>query len=935
MKIYLSETVYYDMEKEKLYKDTEELKLAKLRLRFIKILLEHKGNPVDKEKLIKNLYGADDYYTRRNLNRIRSLTGKQLVLWGLPADTIEYDKWNDEYWIRIYKIEEEKSETQEGRSESECQKNDDNLQEMERFESDFLQNSRKLIADWESGQKYEIEEDLLAGCIVKGQEYQNLYEYIKEEIVRKSRKNCMVQAAGGSGKTSSLVYTCKKFREDSDEIIPVFIQMRKLDDTLKKPLTSYLYQHYVQQMDFESPHDLEQQFLHNLGQFLVEKKKQLLVVLDGCNEIAANGMNGIKDLIALPNTMVVASSRLNDENLKDFQLVRLRALEKNSVERYLNRFHISPERNYVNDNLRLPFFVRMYVQICGDSQDIQGQMIGITGPAAMIGEWIGHELREDRKIHYLQDAQTEFTLRYFLPLLSMAMFFDLSAEEHVSLYVNKKNCLKALKVVSSILKDEELQTSIELETGWCIEELNLMKCLNEIVVKRFAFLKREENKENVLFSWTHECYRDWFIAKGMDVLRLHSDRLSQEYLTRFTEDIFRYPQVFQRKDYPSYSVAVYYAELAGEKVLTTTADVSYHKLIGNIAFVADDIGHAQNVLEYSKYIMMRDENEQIETPRFLKALTLSGLAYSMLHIYNVQEREDNDQIAQNAFEMLVEAKANFRELLGVSFESIETEIGTDVRDFMKLSPEEIEKFYKEKIDGESFENIGKAEIRELYDLGAALACLSRVYGNFGSYYLNRYHATKEVVMLRKAHKMHILGGLIKYYMLSNQIEDKMESRSISETMAISYRSMGIDLYLNKDYANSVAYFEYAGEYFDSSDDVTMVLETYRIRSKVADILENDSAAPLRELIQKEKEVALYFEKVRMFGELERILHVVTMMIDICRDGKQEEDSKKELLEFIDFLDEIFDKLSLENGLKTKMLDYWKYGTGHPWKKNYE
>lgn len=49
-------------------------------------------------------------------------------------------------------------------------------------------------------------------------------------------------------------------------------------------------------MDFSKHHELENQFLHNLGEFFVETNKQLLVILDGCNETVGKGMSGIREI---------------------------------------------------------------------------------------------------------------------------------------------------------------------------------------------------------------------------------------------------------------------------------------------------------------------------------------------------------------------------------------------------------------------------------------------------------------------------------------------------------------------------------------------------------------------------------------------------------------------------------------------------------------
>lgn len=899
----------------------KEIVLTDYASRVLSLLIEYNSVTLSPEKIIDYCRGVDcpsdpKSSVKQAIKKIRDALGDN--------SHILHTKYGAGYYIEI----------PEQRENNWNESTDGSIDDAgtSKFEANLINNSKTLIDIWEEAQDYEIDQDLLASCTVKGQDYENLYEYVKEAVNQEKKKNCIVQATGGSGKTSSLVYTCKKFIGETASVIPIFVQMRKLDMTLEKPITSYIYNNYVHKMDFSMPHELENQFLHNLGEFLIETNKQLLVVLDGCNEIAGKGIKGIKDIISLPNTIVIASSRLKDENMNEFLTIRLHSLDKNSTIKYLNKFNVLLGREYDNDNLRLPIFIYMYAQICRDKQDSQEKMADVINQAAIIKEWINHDLRENKKITHLQDAESEFTVEYFLPLLAMDMFFEVSAEEHVSLYVNKKNCLKALKVVSSILKDEEIQDSIDLERGWSIENFNLKKCLNDIVVNRFAFLQREDSEE-YLFSWSHECYRDWFIAKGMDVLRQNSEALSHEYLSKFVEDVFRYPRVFQRKDYSAYSVAVYYAELIGEKILTSINDVCYHQLIRNIAFFADDIGNAKHVLDYSRYITERDANEHIETPKLQKALALSGMAYAMLHIYNVNEREDNDQIAENALEMLTEAKKSINDLLGLTFDDLE--ICED--NLMSIPPERIEDYFKNQMECEQFNKLKELETTNNldFDFNSAIACLSRIYGNFGSYYINRYDATKNENTLLDAHKMHILGGLIKYYILCDKPNEKIAGRATGEAMAISYRSMGIDLFRSRNYANSVAYLEYARDNFDISDDVHMVIEEYIIRSKVADILFNGISCSIKDIIMREKIIVRHFKKTKMVGELERITYVVAEMIDVCKKTIQDSDTEKELLELIDMLDKIFDSFSLEDNLKNKMINYWKNGGENLWKKNYE
>lgn len=934
----------------KLIVDDEEKDLTAYQITTLKYLIENNGMTMSAEKIYDkcsisefsdDIYPDDpdkfEKYVEANMyNGKTSENAKKAVtqiiiklrrLIGPDGKNIIINKKNVGYHIVLPKQD---FITKKETDDNNISNNASEDFEKNVFGKELIQNSKLLISNWEEKQAYKIEDNLLVNCIVKEKTYSNLYEYLKDAFSQKTSRNCIILATGGSGKTASLVFICKKFLDENSDVIPIYIQMREVDTTLEKPITSYLYNHFNDKIDFAMPHELENQFLQNLGKYIVQNQKRLLVVLDGCNETkSTKSLKGIKDIIELPNTTIIASSRIKDENLSEFMTVQLTPLSWKVTKEYLKKYNI-PWEKFNSENLQIPFFLHMFIKICQNQQDSRRIINSSLNQASIINEWIKCDLEENKKIRHLQDEESEFTIEYFLPILAMTIFLQLSGKEHSSLYVTKSICIRALKEVAKILKEEELKDSIELEKGWEINSFNLNKCLNEIVIKRFAFLQREEN-EDYLFSWSHECYRDWFIAKGFDVLRRNSERLSREYLTKFVTETFKYPAVFKNKDYSAYAVAVYFAELVGEADLIRINDVLYHDLIRNIIFFADDIGNTKTVLDYSAYIKKRDANQNIETPKLQRAKALSGIAASILHIYNVTKREDTNEIIENALEMLEESKKCIAELFGFTFD----DIISNQKNITEISPKEVEQLYKKLVVRKQFKEFEKLKQENDFYFYDALACFSRIYGNYGSYYINKYDANKDKdkKMLSSAFSMHFLGGLLKYYIIINKPTENVGGVQSSEAMSVAYRSLGVDLFRLKNYKNSVAFFTYAKENFAISKDAEMILEEYIIRSKVADILEGNYEDSMQEIIKMETSLVLYFKETKKIGELERILYVVADMIAICKKMPDAE-TEKELLQLIELLDEICENFYIEENLKKKMLKYWHRDGKNLWEKSF-
>lgn len=791
---------------------------------------------------------------------------------------------------------------------------------IDEFGETLINNTKALLKQLEEERDFAtMDTDLLAKCTVQGCEYSSLYDYFRVELRHNIRRNYYIQAVGGSGKSTSLYYTCKRLINDNDSkdhIIPVFIRMAKLDLTLEKPILTYIYNNYVEKMDFGRPGEQQEQFFHNLAQYLKNSNKKMILILDGCNETGDNNsLNGINDILDMPNTRIIISSRLDDKVLKDFLRIKLHHLDKSAAKRFLENYNITMERRYYSETLMLPIFVRMYKEIYGEEARSRRINVDSLTQAEIIRRWVNRDIEENYRLY---DDEARFTVECFLPLLSMVMYFDLPYEKHSLLSVNKENCKAALTKVKNILKDEDFADSIQLEYGWQIDRFNLTKCLNKTAVDRFAFLQRVNN-EDCLFIWSHEYYRDWFIARGLYILKKNSEKLSLDHMERFVNDPFKYPEVFKRQDYPTYSIAVFYAEFLGEKILTTEKSIYYHKLLDGIMSVADDIGDVENVLEYSIYLKIRENNKDINTPKFEKAITFSAMAFSLLHIFNLKERKDANRIVETAFNALNTAKKNISELLDyISFDPIFEEIDRkiSISPEKSISPQQTEEYYKNMLSYEQFAMVTQLRAKPdlEFDCDTLMACLARLYGNYGQYYLVKSDISGDINMLTEAFKMHFMGGLIKYYNLKNNMEIK--DRSVAGAMSVSFKSMGIYFYRRKDYKQSVAYLVFARDNYEISELARAILNACVVRSKTAGIIDG-IFEPIPELLDEEIEIITYFKDARVAGELERTIAVVMDMIRIF-GAEHDPIVKNKLLKLIEVLNDASDSLSVRDNLGKKM-----------------
>jgi len=915
--IKLAENCYIDMDKYTVIRGDEREELEPLEFKLLDKLIKNSGQYLTNDQLINTCWGDSESASDDNLYEAVKTLRKKL---GDIKRTIITTRRNVGYSINLPEQDFPA---------------DNNIDDVNvEFEADFKRNSEELIKKWESFQNHSIDKDLLASCTVKGKDFESLYAYFKEAIKEEENQNCVVQATGGSGKTFSLVYTCKQILREMKDVIPVFIQMRKIDPTRANPISSYLYNNYVNRIEYDTPSELVKQFLHNVGVFLKESRKHLLIVLDGCNECPKEALSDMDEIASLPNTIIVASSRLIDANMDDYYTIKLHSLDNKSTKKYLDKFSIFSENNLYPENLRLPIFVYMYAQLCKDNQDSQERLSSLINQATLINDWITNDLNKYLKSHRENDGNTQFVVEYLLPILAMNIFFMVGHEEHTSLSVDTNLYLSAIKDVIKIFEDEDFSTSILLKKNVDVSNYSTKQCIkliSDVAVSRFGFMQHDE-REDCVFSWTHECYRDWFIAKGLYVTRLYSKRLSNEYVNKLIMDTFRYPRVFtDYKDYPAYYVALYYAELLGRDALISINDPLYHSLIRNIVFFADDLGDSDNVVEYSNYLTIRDENPNIETSPIDKARALSGTAYSLLDIYNLEEREDGEQIVSNAYHMLEAARENTESVLGFTLDIADINSNDQILDTPDMINKYLDKHIK-KIE----DDLKKSPLYDTDMLGEVLALYARIFGNYGGYYLFVYHKTRDENSLLRAYKMHLMGLEIKYYISKNNISGgAMPGRTLDHAIAISYGALGTDMFRLQKYDQALEFYRYSIEQFKVPDYVIMGTRIHIMRTQIANLYNNPSSDIVYEIVENGNSIADFVKKQKLLGSLDRLATVTADLVTFCKKRTINDELETKIKGLINHIDKVYTDLSIYDDFSDDMMSFWKADGINKWNKYFD
>lgn len=154
------------------------------------------------------------------------------------------------------------------------------------------------------------------------------------------RRKVIIFGTAGTGKTVFMRYLWLSLFYAHDGRIPVFVELRKLNDLTTPNLRAYIHSMFVGAGSEVAPEIFDE---------LVRKGK-FVFMLDGFDEVSNDKKTAIEKQIldianACPNLLVVVSSRPN-ERLKAWQLFsvfQVKRLEKNQVIDLITKINYEPE----------------------------------------------------------------------------------------------------------------------------------------------------------------------------------------------------------------------------------------------------------------------------------------------------------------------------------------------------------------------------------------------------------------------------------------------------------------------------------------------------------------------------------------------------------------------------------------------------------------
>jgi hypothetical protein len=779
-----------------------------------------------------------------------------------------------------------------------------------------IDTTNKLVDSCKLRNNIEIDEDLLPQC----NSYPNLYECIDQTLNHKNKKNYYLQAVGGNGKTCSLLYLCKELIRKNNPAIPFFVEMKYVDSSADYPIKKYIFSKCTESSNNENDR-FQSVFWDSLYDELEKNEKKLMLILDGCNESHTDCIKDLSYFLNQHNTVIVMSSRLSNQNPTGFRSLELCSLKKNNVEHYLKKHNVKYTVDYKNNRLMLPMFVKMIADF-GDeiNVDCNGTSSGIS-QAEIIENWVKWDIKHNSELTNQFDKRTEFSLTCYLPLMALYIYDQSNVKDHTSLMISQHQYDSARREVKKILEDEEFSSAIYALNGWNITKLNLSDCWNNIIVDGFAYLQRTDDKA-FSFSWTHECYRDWFVAKGYDVLRRYAPQLFFEKVNTFVCNQFKYPEVFEQKDYPTYYTALYLAEMIGESELIAINDSVIHSLIRNIIYFADDLGDYKMVKYYTGILSDRENNRNLSIPYYQRANALCGTACANLHIPAFANRKEYKKLAKAAKDMLDGSKNYLESIIEGSFDRV---LDSKIKTLYKNTPVQTVKLFETNIKKKPFtklEDIYVDSDKSEYDKYTILACLSRVYSNYWSYYIHNYTLLNDEENLTNAFESIVLSGLIKYYNWKEKPDEVISGKSTQELLAHTFQSIGITLFHAGLYSDSISYFEYLLDNFHVSDDLSAIISSFMIRSKIFAMKSGQLEVELPELISDEKEVVKYFSDNKMLGRLEKTADIVAELITLYNAGQRDITTGKKLNDLQKYIENQFDKYFIDDDLKKKMEMAW-------------
>ena len=317
---------------------------------------------------------------------------------------------------------------------------------------------------------------------------------------------------GGGGKTTAVRKICSSYAKNENHFV-LFVPVKECTDGLFR----YLHQEMDHSLHRKTDEDtFQSSFLLLVSER--EKDERILIVFDGINEADSRTLNeeiGSVLEAAESHVSFIVSSRMKpDYHLyKDFAGYSTEILSKEKIRKYLKE--LAPKEDAaVWTSLSNPQVLWMYRQVA--LKDMNNQLRD--------GADVMNQYFEDRKAENMTSLE-KFVYEYILPEL-VCRYDSKKIEEQL---VYDENMILKISYVRSAADDvlalfADFAAMQEEDISDRYAELNKDN-LMKMIMKICKDMSLGRSRKDGTLIWTHENYRDFFIAKGL----YHRRRISCVY----------------------------------------------------------------------------------------------------------------------------------------------------------------------------------------------------------------------------------------------------------------------------------------------------------------------------------------------------------------------------------------------------------------------
>lgn len=755
--------------------------------------------------------------------------------------------------------------------------------------------------------------------------------YLYAELVNnKYRIKAYIYAPGGSGKTYTLVNFSNSLLDKDEGIVPIFIPCKCLLAGSNTPILDYICSNYAYLFVDNSEQNVNKtDMLMHLNRYLKATNQKVVIILDGINENPGviGELSNIDGII--PDCSVIVTSRnmiggSTKIDWADYMKLQLQGLSLDQIRKYIASKNIEVPADMLYDQsvLSSPMFLRMFAENMTDCRNISDTL----SQADIMDAWISSQ-------NIARGEKFNPVLEWFLPVFALVLY-DMTG---ACMSISFDNKVKAIEKTISILNDENIRTYMSLY-GYEVDQTPLTMAdtgnfINRAACGKLAILQQSVSDEKLY--WRHEHFRDFFAAKGLVVLyKFGKESYYNDYISKFMNKNFKYPDVFERNDYSAYTVANHFCEMLRNTLIKdASGDINIYNMIRNIIYYADDLGYTDTVLRYAKCELKVNETASY-LDDFDIANTSNGVACTLLKIRNLDNREDARDIIDKAQSLLNKTEEILKTIYPNVYE-VNVNIDPEVD---KMSAEELVLYFKELYKGcyslFNERNDDNKKCLELY---------SRLCGNRGLLYLTKYFVGKNTEKkknneyLKDAYNYHLIGALYKYclyadteYRYSKYSWDvKMEYDKAKDGFVISLLSLGTDMYYMHNYKRSIQFYELAAKW-STKDSTKPRALSYMFRSQVADYSENSheySKQDILKMLRTEEDALELYTRYRMRSQIDRVVAVTKTFIDVYKkfkiNGNNDEDIDDELVSLAKSIDRRYAELYVTSNALPEVEKYLK------------